>query len=220
VVCDALTSEGNGGADAFTTPGQYVQVKCEGQVSFLAIRSAPDPRPEFSFLLKSSPSTAPLFLSPPPPVSLSQPLGAGFPVEDISGFRYDFPLTKVVLCALGTGIAPVASLLDSDALRLSRKSPSGRSAVLYYGARGPAERLLGEEVFAKWERELELTVKFVYSKDGNGYVQDVLEREKGEVFDVPRNTGVVCAGTKGMMERVKEIAEGCGVLEGRVVSNF
>ena len=51
----------------------------------------------------------------------------------------------------------------------------------------------------------------------SGYVQNCLEEDG---VPIPRNSGALLCGTKGMAESVKDVLTKAGVFEGRVLTNF
>lgn len=155
-------------------------------------------------------------------VEVSQVLGGGFPIkEEIEGIKYDFPTQNVLLFANGSGIAPLRSAIESGQLGTL---DGGRSARLYYGVATPSDMPYAER-FPAWEK-MGIEVVPVISRpeevDGGwlgrvGYVQTALEEDG---VAIPRNTGALMCGVKGMCEGVKDILTRAGTFEGRVLTNF
>ena len=210
-------------AQEFTNGGQYVQVKpnadSDDSLAYLAIRNSPAEAKEtksLTFLVKKSDSTEYLFQnSIPKPLTVSQPMGGGFPVKDaLDPYKSDFPVSQVLLVCTGTGVSPILSLISSGDLEIG----GGRSCKMYWGLSSRSEYSDGvlEEV-----RSAGVTAVPVYSNpvqnERVGYVQNALEEDG---ISVPRNTLVVMVGQRGMADAVKEIAKGANVQEDRVVSNF
>jgi len=221
--------------------GQYVQMKIDGGTEeeskpiFLAIASPPhDPSNEESspveleFLIKKT-DTNILITSAVvgATVSVSQVLGEGFPVaENLDGLKYDFPTQNVLLFAAGSGIAPIRAAIESGTLGVGEQGSGGkgRTARLYYGVRTPAEMPYADR-FIKWER-LGYEVVPVISRPEDcknkwigrtGYVQNALEEDG---VAIPRNSGALLCGVKGMAQCVTEDLTKAGMFEGRVLTNF
>jgi hypothetical protein len=161
-------------------------------------------------------------------VAISQVMGGGFPVdENIEGFKYDFPTQNLLLFATGSGIAPIRSAIESKRLNIAPPGGGGRTCTLYYGARTPDD-LSYVSKFPEWE-ELGVQVVPVISQPDlpnvsgavwqgrTGYVQNALEEDG---VAIPRNSGALLCGVKGMCEGVKSMLMESGVFEGRVLTNF
>jgi len=209
----------------YKIPGQYVQVTLneETQPLFLAIASAPDAEnPAFEFLIKKTENNGWITdADVGAQVQISQVLGNGFPMEEnLEGFKYDFPTQNVLLFAAGSGIAPLRAAMESGQLNVGGGG-GGRTARLYYGVQ-TAEELCYVEDFAKWE-EMGFQVVPVLSQPGSewggrtGYVQNCLEEDG---VPVPRNSGALLCGMKGMAESVTTILTKAGVFDGRILTNF
>jgi len=222
----------------FAVPGQYVQVRQAGKGDsddnkplFLAIASPPPAEAdeaagapsEFEFLIKKTDNNGWITdAGEGLEVEVSQVLGGGFPIkEEIEGIKYDFPTQNVLLFANGSGIAPLRSAIESGQLGTL---DGGRSARLYYGVATPSDMPYAER-FPAWEK-MGIEVVPVISRpeevDGGwlgrvGYVQTALEEDG---VAIPRNTGALMCGVKGMCEGVKDILTRAGTFEGRVLTNF
>lgn len=209
-------------AQDYKVPGQYVQVRLNDETKplFLAIASAPDPEnAQFEFLIKKTDDNGWMTdATPGATVQVSQVLGNGFPVEEhLEGFKYDFPTQNVLLFAAGSGIAPIRAAIESQQLKTS----GGRTARLYYGVRDEAD-LCFVDSFADWEgMGVQVVPVLSQPSDGwqgrTGYVQSVLEDDG---IPIPRNSGALMCGMKGMAEAVKDILTKAGVFEGRILTNF
>lgn len=156
---------------------------------------------------------------------VSQVMGGGFPIQDnLEGFKYDFPTQNVLLFATGSGIAPIRSAIESNQLG---DLGGGRTCTLYYGVRTPDDMPYVTK-FPEWE-ELGVQVVPVVSQPDivcesgavwggrTGYVQNALEEDG---VPIPRNSGALICGVKGMNEGVKSMLVDSGVFEGRVMFNF
>jgi NAD(P)H-flavin reductase len=154
-------------------------------------------------------------------LQVSQVLGGGFPAEEnLEGFKYDFPTQNVLLFGVGSGIAPLkAAMEDPNFLKVTKEG--GRSARLYYGVRSPDDLCFVSE-FQKWEEGGFQVVPVLSDPPAawqgrSGYVQNALEEDG---VPIPRNSGALLCGMKGMAESVKDILTKAGVFEGRVLTNF
>ncbi|KAL3917043.1 MAG: hypothetical protein SGILL_004897 [Bacillariaceae sp.] len=209
----------------YKIPGQYVQVRLNDETDkplFLAIASAPDAEnAAFEFLIKKTEGNEWMVgAGANTKVELSQVLGGGFPIADeIEGFKYDFPTQNVLLFAAGSGIAPIRAAIDSSQLNTSGEG--GRTARLYYGVRNQEDLCFMDE-FAKWESSGVQVVPVLSQPDAGwqgrtGYVQNCLEEDG---VPIPRNSGALLCGMKGMAESVTDVLTKAGVFEGRVLTNF
>lgn len=208
----------------FEVPGQYCQVAAadpDSKPAFLAVASAPNAEAtdEFEFLIKRTDNNGWITDAEPGTVlRCSQVMGSGFKIEEeLNSLKYDFPTQNVLLFAAGSGIAPIRSAIESGQL----KTGSGRTARLYYGVRSTNDvAYIGK--FAEWE-SLGVEVVPVVSQPTDsyqgrsGYVQTALEEDG---VAIPRNSGALLCGMKGMVEAVKSILDGAGVFEGRMLTNF
>ena len=161
-------------------------------------------------------------IQPGQSVSVSQVMGGGFPIqENFEGFKYDFPTQNILLFATGSGIAPIRSAIESKQLNIAAPGSGGRTCTLYYGVRSPDDMPYVTK-FANWE-ELGVQVVPVISQPDSswqgrcGYVQNALEEDG---VPIPRNSGALLCGVKGMCESVKSTLMDSGMFEGRILFNF
>jgi len=210
-------------AKEFKVAGQYVQVRPNEDTKplFLAISSPPDAEnASFEFLIKKTDDNT--WISEredlASAVEVSQVLGGGFPMEDeLESLKYDFPCQNVLLFAAGSGIAPIRSAIESGAL----KTTGSRTARLYYGVRSEKDMCFVDQ-FPLWEKSgVEVVPVLSQPSEGwtgrTGYVQNALEEDG---IPVPRNTGALMCGMKGMTEAVSDILTKSGVYEDRILTNF
>lgn len=221
-------------AEGYKIPGQYCQVKVAGdddaKPAFLAIASPPiiskedgSSAAQFEFLIKRTDNNAWITDAiEGDKLDVSQVLGGGFDMKgELDGFKYDFPTQNVIMFAAGSGIAPIRAAIESNQLGLGGKE-GGRTARLYYGVRNPGE-IAYVQRFMDWERAGVEVVPVVSQPEGtgwtgrSGYVQTALEEDG---VAMPRNTGALMCGMKGMAESVKELLMASGMFEGRILTNF
>jgi len=207
-------------AEGYTNGGQYVQLKAPGtdKGAPIAIASAPSAGDTFEFLVKEQP---PSDWSPGTgwltgaavgaAVDVSQAMGPGF----IKGSDALDGITDVLCFAVGSGISPLRSTIESGALK-------GLDVTLYYGCSTP-ELMSYQDKFDEWEKLGTKVVPVISKAEGTdwsgktGYVQDVA-KEAGVAN--PKATAVLLCGMKGMAEGVKEFAAECGIPDDRVWANF
>lgn len=220
-----LTVEVNAeSAEGYKVPGQYVQVRLDDSTKplFLAIASPPGSGNTYEFLIKKTEGNEWMTsLSPGTEIQVSQVMGGGFPIEEnLDGFKYDFPTQNVLLFAAGSGLAPIKAAIESDQLKIG--GDSSRTARLYYGER-TADDLCYVDQFQKWESKGLEVIPVLSDPDTTswqgrtGYVQNALEEDG---IPVPRNSGALLCGMKGMTESVKDMLVKSGMFEGRVMFNF
>jgi len=213
-------------ATSYNLPGQYCQIKLNGKPGFYAVRSPPDGRNVFSFIIKESPNNAALIESQPQSTfEMSDAQGSGFKMpEYFEKYKFDFPTTRVLMLATGSGVAPVAAAIESKIIGLKTTGYNSlfeRQGLLYLGAK-TSKHLPCSGDFQKWE-QLGVKVVPVLSQPEadwtgrKGYVQDALKQDG---VSVPRNTGVLICGQRGMVESTKSILLEAGVFEGRILLNF
>jgi len=226
--------------EGYTVPGQYCQVKFstseDEKPLFLAVASPPslndskdtdtdtdDEEDEFEFLIKKTDNNSWITEAKPGTVlQCSQVMGGGFPIkEHFDGFAYDFPTQNILMFAAGSGIAPIRSAIESGMLNISPPGKGGRTARLYYGVRS-MEDMPYKDLFGRWEMAgVEVVPVLSDPSDEyqgrSGYVQNALEEDG---VSIPRNSGALMCGMKGMAEGVKDILSQAGVFEGRILTNF
>ena len=211
-------------AAEYAIPGQYVQLRLNADTKplFLAIASAPNSEnASFEFLIKKTEGNEWMTgIAPGTSVEISQVLGNGFAIqENLEGFKYDFPTQNVLLFAAGSGLAPIKAAVESGQLNVQ---DGGRTARLYYGERTAGD-LCYVDLFPQWEASGFEVVPVLSQPEGSswagrtGYVQNALEEDG---VAIPRNSGVLMCGMKGMTESVKESLTTAGVFDGRILINF
>ena len=122
-----LDTAGTALDEAFTVPGQYVQLTVgEAQPAYMAIASAPGAG-HFEFLIQSTEGTAGdlCAIQAGGAVLISLPMGKGFNMQTIGA---NTPLFFVT----GTGISAIRSIIES-------RDWQGTGARLYYGTFTPAD---------------------------------------------------------------------------------
>ena len=211
-------------ASRYTSAGQYVKLRQKQNSSatkpvYLAIVSPPLHRSmdkneslpsshsvsSFTFLVKQIPQHEFIF-SPSSTLEMSIPEGDGFPVDfAIKRYNIDFPVMNVLIFATGSGIAPIASAIESGKLftpnPLTDLLTVSRSCKLYYGVKTP-RHLAFEQSFDNWRSKgIEIIPVLSQPRDNysagwkgkTGYIQDVL---KEDGIRVPRNTAALLCGQK------------------------
>lgn len=147
-------------AALYRQPGQYMRMKIktkEAKPALLSIASPPDQRKVLSFLVKECAHHDFLVNTKAGDVlDLSAPTGSGFRIKQyIDNYKSDFPVNNVLMIACGSGLAPIAAAIESNALGLGLgqagyRSKYARKAQLYVGARSPAH-LPYVDQYARWQ---------------------------------------------------------------------
>lgn len=214
-------------AKSFIIPGQYVQMTLgDNKPGFYAIASPPDSRNILSFLIKETDNNAWISnANAGSKVDVSLAQGKGFPVvEYFDKYKFDYPATNILLMACGSGLAPIASAIESNTLNLlttAYNSLQSRKAKLYIGARTESH-LPYKSKYQEWESKGVTVIPVLSQPDAlwtgkKGYIQDALKEDK---INVPKNTGALLCGFRGMTDSVKETLLENGVFEGRILMNF
>ena len=208
--------------EEYKIPGQYVQLKESESEDckplFLAVASPPagedkeNAENKMEFLIKRTDNNGWIAdASESTEVFISQVLGGGFPMEEnFEGFKYDFPCQNVLLFANGSGIAPLRAAIESSLLGATGEG--GRTARLYYGVTSPADMPYADK-FTEWEAKGVEVVPVVSRPEESewngrtGYVQNALEEDG---VPIPRNTGALLCGVKGMAESVTDLLSKAG----------
>jgi NAD(P)H-flavin reductase len=198
-------------AHSYTIPGQYVQLAVKGQPpAFLAIASPPG-HPELEFLIKGSEATAALVaLAPGDHVEVSLAQGKGYPVLAHKGH-------DVLLFAVGSGIAPIRSLIGY--LAEHRQDYAG--VTLFYGARTHAHVPYVDEA-AKWEAAGVAVVRMLSQPDqpregfAAGYVHEAVRVHPVQ----PGQTVAFVCGMPAMVVGVSAELKTLGVPAERIFQNF
>ena len=156
-------------ASTYTVPGQYCQIKVDpsSKPNFFAVRSPPDGRDIFSFIVKESESNSALVSSQPgSQVYLSDAMGKGFQIpEYFDKYKFDFPTTKVLLMACGSGISPIAAAIDSAVLGLKTTSYNSlfeRQGTLYIGAKTPDHLPCQVDIYQQLMPYLNILTSYVH----------------------------------------------------------
>ena len=202
-------------ANGFVRAGQYLQVRAEetSKPAFIAVASAVGSQNGLELLVKASPTTEAL---------CALGVGALLQVSDVQGKGFVLPPNyatqgDVWLFGTGSGLSPLASLLDTPA---ALGGLAGlRGVRLVYGARTPAHVPFAERLRGWQAAGVEVT--FIYSKDGK-YVQDALAQmlSDGTGKRVDTSTTAVLVGQKPMTEAVIAQLTAHGVPRERIVMNF
>uniref|UniRef100_A0A7S3HI11 Oxidoreductase FAD/NAD(P)-binding domain-containing protein n=1 Tax=Spumella elongata TaxID=89044 RepID=A0A7S3HI11_9STRA len=213
-------------ASQYKRPGQYIKVQGVERPVLLAIASPPDERNVLSFLVKDTPYHKYLLdLPAESSIDLSIPMGRGFQIQEaLNTHNDDQQIKHIVLMACGSGLAPIAAVIESGCLQLSptnsqevmdiKKSPD-RTITLYIGARTRAHLPFAER-YAEWEKK-GVKVVPVLSRTEGRYVQEALQ---AELLEAPENTLALLCGMKGMTDAATELLLAAGVPKSRILLNF
>lgn len=207
----------------YNMPGQYVQLKPHSpgaKAGFFAIANAPDKSGKgvAEFLIKRTEGSAWICdAKQGDVVDMSAPQGKGFQVQNFG----EQGVNMVVMCAAGSGIAPIRAAIESEELGLSELSRRGR---LYFGVKTP-QHLPYQDRFPAW-RERGVQVIPIFSRAPvppsnqgayNGYIQQVVE---GHELSAPEKTAALLCGMKEMTILTTNILKEKGVDGSRILLNF
>lgn len=193
--------------------GQYVQITApERKPGYFAVASPPEQDRRIEFLVKEGSGIAgALYEAKAGDIfEVSEPLGPGFPSDDLKG-------KNVLLIGVGSGIAPLRSVLGSV---LTSRSSFGKRIMLIYGARSPFHIPYRQEI-ARWRAQIEVYKAMSQPGDSDwsgyvGYVQHIIEG-----LDIPRENVMACVcGMPRMVDAVRSVLGGMGISEDDVYLNF
>src|SRR5262249_15469338 len=170
---------------------------------------ASSPGEPFELLVKDAPGAAAFLLRAPldRALSVSQAMGPGFRFDDVEA---DAP---VLLCATGSGIAPVRPLLRA----LMRKR--ARPMLLYGGTHVDALGFLDELMALEAERKTRVRL-FVSRGDAGAHeTKRLLDAIQPAAFDYARITAFLC-GVRAMIVEVTDRLRALGVPADRIRVNY
>lgn len=136
-------------------------------------------------------------------LSVRGPYGHGFPIKDLQG-------KNLIIVGSGTGLAPVASLIDY----ISQNRKDFNKIFIYFGFRDVENILLKKEI-KKWEKKFHVFIGLSREKNHKhekGYVQDIIKKHKPLI----ENTiGILC-GPEMMMDSVTKELNKLGVKNNKI----
>jgi NAD(P)H-flavin reductase len=196
--------------------GQYVKMALpDGRESYFAMTNEPEDKRFVEFLVKDEPNTPACDfcrLNPGTRLEVSTPMGPGYPIEKMKE-------KDILLVGIGTGIAPLRSLVKSILRRPERQAGEIR---LLFGVQTPAHIPFRSD-FNAWKKIINLKICF---SDINcpsaeypsfmGLVTHLLPTMK---FNPNRTLACVC-GTQVMEKETKELLVQLGIPEASIFFNF
>jgi NAD(P)H-flavin reductase len=190
-------------ARAHALPGQVVRVRLDGDEKPYALASEPGPG-ELELLFKAETSFDALAaLEPGARLQVSLPEGAGFPVADHEG-------RDLILCAAGSGIAPLRAVVRTI---LPRRRSYG-AVTLFYGQRDTSHFAYSEE-WPGW-RAAGIDVVPLVSGDSDPRVPEAVAERRPRVA----NAVAYVAGMKPMIREVSRVLVALGLPEERIFLNY
>lgn len=194
-------------ARAYTTPGQYVEVRTASGNGYFVLASDVDTTP-WQLLVKNAGGAADALatLALGSELAVEGPLGAGFPVERMKG-------RHVVVALVGSALGVARAVID-------RRIEDGAAGAthLFLGLRTPLDLPIRHEVQAWTERGVPVVLclsggdldhhldVLPKARRVSGYVQHAVTRAL-EIGDVPHGSLVVAAGPKGMLADMRSLGE-------------
>lgn len=173
-------------ATTHAIPGQYVEVRAEGQIGYFVLSNDPGVSPwELVMRAGGGASDVLLVMSVPGPVEVSAPIGDGFPLGHVRG--------RELLVALGgTGIAA-----GPPVVRRRIREGDARVTRVWVGARGDDDLPLAGEIEAWRAAGVEVTV-------ADGYVDEAM---RGPIAATP-GAPIFAVGAEPMVAALRALAPG------------
>jgi NAD(P)H-flavin reductase len=199
----ALAFVGAEVASAHRLPGQFVRVSCSNDENPYALANDPGAA-ELELLFKvDTPLTLAMgALAPGDEIVVTAPEGSGFPVGEHAG-------RDLILCAAGTGIAPLRAVIHA----VLRERARYGDVSLFYGHRELSHFAYRGE-WAGW-RAGGVEVVPVLSGEG-GRVQDEVAARRPRLA----NAVAYLAGMRAMVAETRAVLEGMGLSRERVYLNY
>lgn len=201
-----------GGVDFSFHQGQFISLSGDdGKASFFAIASPPSLKGGFEILVKRGNSTTDYLFSRSvgDMVSISGPLGKGFPLDPYVG-------KSLLFVGVGTAIAPLRSTLLAA---LERREEFNRISLLF-GTLTPNHIWFGEEMDEWHQKGAEVHITVTYPDETwdrhSGFVQDILRQSKDPLHE----TVVYLCGMKEMVEETTKVLKERSIPEERILLNF
>ena len=212
---------------AYTTPGQFVQLKTgDEKPGFFAIASPPKDDEVMEFLIKETDKNGWL---------TNAKAGISLDMSDVAGNGYDFSewqggdgttkpkydgfaCTNYLFFAQGTGIAPIRAAIESGVAKDGQMM-----GTLMYGVQDKAHSAYRSK-FPTWQSDFNVKTIEVHSKPEpdwkgpQGYVQQTLMGFG--TIPVPRNSGAIICGNKDFFTDIKALLLKYGMFEDRILTNF
>lgn len=192
--------------------GQYLEVRpLEGDAKSFFVLASPPGAGSFALVVKPAAGVAERLLGAEPGTrfTVSEAAGRGYPLAEQRG-------KPLLLAATGSGLAAMLSSLrarvaDGDATR----------TYLLYGVRERGDVALGDELAAAREAGVEIAVclsREHAEEPGffRGYVQEIARRHGWQLA----GGKVFAAGSRAMIDGMREVAEALGLQPTDVLVNF
>ncbi len=194
-------------------PGQVLVVSCGGgKPGYFAIASAPGEGPHFDLLLRRSQgaSAALCDLTVGAEVQVAGPQGKGFPLEPHRG-------KNLLLIGVGTGIAPLRSVIRAAAKERSRY---GR-VMCFYGALTPQHVCFHDEMreWLEWGVETFVSVTDPNGQPWQSHVGFV-QQNVGRVGPSSKDTVAMLVGMPEMIQANTELLRRLGFLPNAILLNY
>lgn len=200
-------------AVTYASPGQYVDVRVEGQTGFFVLASEPGHR-SWELVMRAGGGASDVLLTAPDGASIevTPALGEGFPMAEVAR-------APLVVALSGTGIAAGLPIVryrvrDTDALRTH----------VFIGIRTRAELALRSEVEAWISNGVDVTVclsnddeRIAGIQCAAGHVQDVLAaRARAGTLSPGR---IFAVGVASMIDALRARASDLGIAPEDVLTN-
>jgi NAD(P)H-flavin reductase len=200
-------------APRYTSPGQYVEVRLQGQTGYFVLAGAPGELP-WELVMRAGGGVSDVLLPAPlgVDVEVTAPLGSGFPMDAARG-------RPLVIALSGTGVAAGRPLVrhrisDGDAALTQVWLGVRTQAELPLAADLAAWRAAGVPVVVCLSQPTDVPTEELYAR---GYVQDVMAARipAGSLADAH----VFAVGVSSMIDAVRALAPRLGLPVERVHTN-
>ncbi len=200
-------------APSYTSPGQYVEVRLQGETGYFVLAGAPGELP-WELIMRSGGGVSDVLLPAPLglDVEVTAALGEGFPMEAVRG-------RPLVIALSGTGVAAGRPLVrhriaEGDAARTQVWLGVRTLAELPLAVDIAAWRASGVPLVVCLSQPAEVPPEELYAR---GYVQDAMAARipAGSLADAR----IFAVGVSSMIEAVRALAPRLGLPVERVHTN-
>lgn len=200
-------------AATYSSPGQYVDVRADGQTGFFVLASEPGAA-SWELVMRAGGGASDVLVTAPDgfPIEVTHALGEGFPMTLVAG-------EPLVVALSGTGIAAGPPIVS-----YRMRGGDGPRTHVFVGIRTRTELALRSEVEAWISSGIDVTVCLSNDDDrilgipcATGRVQDVLAaRARAGTFAPSR---VFAVGAASMVEALRQRAPELGIAPEAVYTN-
>jgi len=203
-------------AATYGSPGQYTEVRAQGQNGYFVLASEPR-APEWHLVMRAGGGASDVLLrmAPGDDLEVTDAIGPGFPMAAARG-------RSLVVALSGTGVAAGRPLVG----RRVAEGDATRTEVLL-GARTRSEVAMDRDL-AEWDRAGVRIVVCLSQDDAvaegaryvRGYVQDVLRARSTRTARALSGALVFAVGMPSMVDALRDLAPELGIRPEEVFTNY